>query len=149
MTFWNFRDMLSTSSLTYPDVPTHQVTWLSRSKFSMACCIDQASLSWGIPFPCLSSHAALNISYNLHFQGLWWLIPQLAHHWVTTISCILMKCLLPPPVRHFSGLYCPFVRFSNKCLCVFFSVALLKFQTSISLFSFLLPFVLKMHPLQP
>lgn len=77
------------------------------------------------------------------------LIPQLAYHWVTTISRVLVKYLLPPPVRHFSGLYCSFVKFLNNCLCVFFPVALLKLQTSVSLFSFLLPLVLKMHPLQP
>lgn len=84
----------------------------------------------------------------LHFQGL---IPQVAHQWVTTISCMLMKRLLPPPLRQFSIaiFYCSFVKFSNKDLCVFFPVALLKFQTSVSLFSFLLPFVLKIHPLQP
>lgn len=138
--------MLSTRLPTYPDVPTYEITWPSWSKFSVACCVGHASLSWGIPSTRLSSMLHWTSVTYLHFQGL---IPQLAHHWVTTTSCILMKCLLPPPVRQFSGLYCSFVKFSNKGLCVFFPVALLKFQTSVSLFSFLLPFMLKMHPLQP
>lgn len=112
----------------------------------MACCVDHASRSWGISPTYLSSHAALKSVTYLSFQGL---IPQLEHHWFTTISCVLMKYLLPPPVRQFSGVYYSFVKFSNKGLCVFFPVALLKLKTSISLFSFLLPFELKMHPLQP
>ena len=112
--------------------------WIIVIQVCIACCIDHISLSWG------------TVSVvHLHFQCLLWLPPQQAYHRITSISCILMKCLLPPPIRHFSGLYCTFVKSSNKCLCVFFPTALLQSQTSVSLFSFLFPLVLKMHPLQP
>lgn len=111
----------------------------------MPRCVDHASQSWGISPTCLSSHAALKSVTYLSFQGL---IPQLDHHWFTTIPCVLVKYLLPPPVRQFSGVYYSFVKFSNKGLCVFFPVALLELK-QVSLFSFLLHFELKMHPLQP
>lgn len=112
----------------------------------MPHCVDHASQSWGISLTYLSSRTALKSATYLSFQGL---IPQLEHHWFTTIFYVLMKYLLPPPVRQFSGVYYSFVKFSNKDLCVCFPVALLKLKTRVSLFSFLLHFELKMHPLQP
>lgn len=120
-------------------VDHHDPSFLWLLAFTMSVCLEGFP-----PLACLPMLHWISVTCP-RFQGL---IPQLAHHWVT-ISCILMKCLLLPPVRQFSGLYRSFVKFSNKGLCVFFPVALLKFQTSVSLFSFLLPFVLKMHPLQP
>lgn len=91
----------------------------------MPHCVDHARQSWGIPPTYLSSHAALKSVIYLRFQGL---IPQLEHHWFTTISCVLMKYLLLPPVRQFSGVYYSFVKFSNKGFCVFFPLALLKLK---------------------
>lgn len=148
VTFWNFAAMLSIRSSTYPDILAHQISQSSLCMLCIACCISHVILCWGIPTACLTSCTATSISCMYSFlKSL--LIPQLAYHWVTTISRVLIKYLLPPTVRHFSGLYCSSVKFLNKCLCVFFPVALLKLQTSVSLFSFLLPLVLKMHPLQP